>query len=129
MFNLFDDLPASNGEAEGERLRDSALDALRIHRAAVVRDLTRAALRLALERGTLTADDVRAVVPIPPGINPKVNGAALRELAEAGILSNTGNYRRSCRPQAHARVNPVWSLADTAGASAWLAAHSPLTTA
>ena len=129
MFNLFDDLPASNGEAEGERRRDEALAILRAHRAALIRELQAAALRVALERGEVCADDVRALVTIPAGINPKVNGAALRELADAGILSNTGTYRRSCRPQAHARVNPVWALADAAGASAWFAAHSPLTTA
>ena len=129
MFNLFDDLPASNGEAEGERRRDEALALHRARSAALIRNLQAAALRVALERGEVCADDVRALVPIPAGISPKVVGAAFRELADAGILSNTGTYRRSCRPAAHARPNPVWALADAAGASAWLAAHSPLTTA
>lgn len=126
MFSLFDDLPASNGGSDGEHLRDEALDALRIRRAAVVRDLTRAALRLALERGTLTADDVRAVVPIPPGIRPCVAGAAIRDAA--GILTQTGEYVRSRRPVAHARPLPVWRLADATGAAAWLTAHPSLTT-
>lgn len=111
---------------EGEARRDAALHLLRIHRAAVVRDLTRAALGIALERGTLTADDVRAVVPIPPGIRPCVAGAAIRDAA--GILTQTGEYIRSRRPEAHARPLPVWRLADAAGAAAWLAAHPPLTT-
>lgn len=129
MFNLFDDLPARNGGAEGERRRDEALAILRTRRsAALIRDLQVAAVRIALERGEVCADDVRALVPIPADINPKVVGAAFRELADAGILSNTGTYRRSCRPQAHARPLPVWRLADAAGAVAWLTAHPSLLT-
>ena len=83
MSNLFDPEPARNGAGEGETLRDKALSLLHAHRAAVVRDLTRAAVRLALERGTITADDVRDVVPIPPGIRPVVVGAAIRDAAAA----------------------------------------------
>ena len=128
MFNLFDDLPANNGGAEGERRRDEALARLRVHRAALIRELQAAALRVALERGEVCADDVRALVPIPAGISPKVVGAAFRELADAGILSNTGTYRRSCRPAAHARSLPVWRLADDADAAAWLATHPSLPT-
>ena len=128
MATLFDDLPANNGGAEGERRRDEALARLRVHRAALIRELQAAALRVALDRGEVCADDVRALVTIPAGINPKVNGAALRELADAGILSNTGTYRRSRRPEAHARPLPVWRLADTAGAAAWLAVRPPLST-
>jgi len=107
---------------DGEARRDAALHLLRIHRAAVVRDLTRAALRLALERGTLTADDVRAVVAIPPGVRPVVVGAAVRYLAEAGIIRRIG-YRPSTRAAAHARPLAVWTLADAGAARDWLAAH------
>ena len=126
MFNLFDDLPASNGGTEGERLRDEALDELCIRRPAVVRDLTRAAIQLALDHGTLTADDVRAVVPIPLGIRPCVVGAAIR--AAGGILTKTSEYVHSRRPIAHARDIPVWRLADAAGAAAWLTDHPALST-
>lgn len=127
MFSLFDDHSANNGEAEGERLRDEALALLRARRAALIRKL-QAALRVALDRGEVCADDVRALVPIPAGISPKVNGAALRELAEAGILTNSGTSRRSRRPEAHARSLPVWRLADAADAAAWLATHPSLPT-
>jgi molybdopterin biosynthesis enzyme len=112
---------------EGESLRDAALALLRVHRAALVRDLTRAAVRLALERGTITADDVRSVVPIPPGIRPVVVGVALRDAADAGILRRIG-YRPSTRPVAHARPLTVWRLTDPAAAVAWLDAHPPILT-
>jgi hypothetical protein len=123
MSSLYDSLPSFN-VAEGEACRDAALNLLRVHRAAIIRDLTRAAVRLALERGEITADDVRAVAPIPPGIRPVVVGAAIRDLADAGIIHRVG-YRNSTRPAAHARPLAVWRLADAAAALAWLAAHPP----
>jgi len=112
---------------EAEARRDAALNRLRVHRAAIIRDLTRAAVRLALERDEITADEVRAVVPIPPCIRPVVVGAAIRDLADAGIIRRVG-YRNSKRPAAHARPLAVWRLADAAAALAWLAAHPPLST-
>ena len=118
-------LPPVGGD--GEALRDAALALLRVHRAALVRDLTRAAVRIALERGIVTADDVRAVVPIPAGIRPVVVGAAVRDAADTGIIQRIG-YRPSTRPAAHARPLSVWRLADAAAAVAWLADHPPLTT-
>lgn len=108
--------------SDGESLRDDALTLLTAHRADLIRDRQRAALRLALTRDDITADDIRAVVPIPPNVRPVVVGAALRPLAVAGYLRRIG-YRASARPVAHARPLGVWSLADAAGAAAWLAAH------
>jgi len=114
--------PPANGQAEGERRRDAALALLNAKRPAVVRRLQRAAVLIALDTGTVTADDVRAVVPIPWPINPKVNGAALNTLAELGIL-HAGDYIRSRRAVAHARPVRVWHIADRIAALTWLAAH------
>lgn len=119
--------PSCNGATEGEARRDAALAQLRSHRAAIIRDLTRAAVTLAIQ-GEFTADDVRAVVPIPLDIKPVVVGAAVRTAAEAGIIAQTGERRRSRRPEAHARDLPVWQLRDAAAAHAWLVAHPPLPT-
>jgi hypothetical protein len=117
-------LPPIGNSDNGEARRDAALNLLRVHRAAIIRDLTRAAARLALERHEITADEVRAVVPIPPGIKPVVVGAVFRDLADAGIIRRIG-YRNSKRPAAHARPLAVWRLADAAAAHAWLAAYPP----
>jgi hypothetical protein len=117
-------LPPIDNAGEGEARRDAALNLLRAHRADLVRDLTRAAVRLALERHEITADDVRAVVPIPPGIKPVVVGAVFRDLADAGIIRRVG-FRNSTRPAAHARPLSLWRLADADAALAWLDAHPP----
>ncbi|TPW00841.1 MAG: hypothetical protein FD124_3890 [Alphaproteobacteria bacterium] len=126
MSNLFDFRPDHNDELEGETRRDAALTLLRVRRAVLIRELQAAALRVALDRGAVCADDVRALVPIPVAVSPKVVGAAFRELADTGILCRAG-FINSKRPQAHARPLTQWQLADAAGAAAWLAAHSPLT--
>lgn len=118
-------IPASG--ASGEARRDAALDLLRRHRAALCRDLCRAIVGLALDRGTLTADDVRAAVTIPAGIRPVVVGAAMQAVADAGLITCI-DYRRSRRPVAHARPVRVWRLADRAAALAWLAARPPIIT-
>jgi hypothetical protein len=121
MSSLFDADPGRNGGAEGEARRDAALNRLRVRRAALIRECTAAALRLALERGEVCADDVRALVLIPADISPKLVGVVFRDLSDAGILRRDG-FRKSIRPIAHARPLSVWRLADADAAAASLAA-------
>jgi hypothetical protein len=120
MFSLFGPDPARNGPGDGEGRRDAALALLRVRRADLIRILQAVALRVALERGEVCADDVRALVAIPPTVSPKCVGAAFRELADAGLLRRAG-FRNSNRPIAHARPLSVWRLADAAGAAVRLA--------
>lgn len=110
---------------EGKRLRDAALTLLAERRAAIVRDAQRALLTKLLDDADATIDDVRAVVMLPPEINPKVFGAVATPLADAGIIRAAG-YRRTARPSAHARPITVWTLIDRAAAVAWLTDHPPL---
>ena len=124
MSTLFDGPPVFNG-AEGEARRDAALSRLRARRADLIRECTAAALRVALDRGEVCADDVRAAVAIPADISPKFVGVVFRDLADTGVLRCIG-FRRSKRPAAHARPLSVWRLADVDAALAWLAAHPPL---
>lgn len=114
----FPDSPG-NGPLEGEARRDAALNLLRQHRAALIRQFQFAAIRVALETGEVTADDVRPLVEIPPGISPKLVGTAFRDLADAGFLRRDG-FRNSRRALAHARPLSVWRLADPAAAAAFL---------
>jgi len=107
--------------ADGEALRDAALNLLRVRRGELIREFTAATIRVAIERGEVTADDVRPLVPIPPDISPKLVGCVFRDLADAGILRRDG-FRNSTRPVAHSRPLSVWKLANAAGASAALAA-------
>jgi hypothetical protein len=118
-------IPPSDDGREGKRRRDEALGRLRGHRAAVVRLLQRAAVRIALDAGTVTADDVRALLSIPADMSPKLVGCAFRDLADAHLVRRIG-YRPSVRAVAHARPLSVWQLADAAAAVAWLASNPPI---
>lgn len=110
----------------GDDLRDAALDALRDHRADLIRECAAAALRVALARGEVSADDVRAAVPIPADVNPVFVGCVFRDLAADGILRRAG-FRNSTRPAAHARPVSVWAIADAAEATARLASLRTVT--
>lgn len=113
----------SVGLTEGEALRDTALAILRARRADLIRSCTIAALRIALERGEVSADDVRAVVEIPDGMNPKCIGAVFLDLACDAIIRRVG-FRKSARRVAHARQLSIWRIADRDAATARLAALS-----
>jgi len=114
-----------DGDDEGERRRDAALDLLRERRAVWVRRAQRALLTAVLERGTATADDVAAAVDLPPDLDGRLMGAAPGTLAHAGLLDLCG-YVRSTRPERHASILAVWGLADRAAAIAWLDDHPEL---
>ena len=113
------------GRAEGERRRDAAHALLTERRAHLVRQAQRALLARLLDAGTATADDVRAAVPLPHGIGPRVYGAAPGPLVKAGAIRHAG-YTRCCRPEAHARPVTLWELAGRDAAVAWLASHPEL---
>ena len=114
--SLFDSVPDTNG---GEALRDCALNQLRDYRPELIRQFSVAAIRIALDTGEVCADDVRALVSIPDGINPKFVGCVFRDLADAGILRRDG-YQLTKRAIAHARPISRWRLADALKATARL---------
>jgi len=114
-----------DGRVEGERRKADALDLLAVHRESVGRSAQRALIRLLLDHGTATADDVRGLVDLPDGLNPKLFGATPSPLAKRGIIAADG-FTRSCRPEAHARPITVWQLIDRSAAEQWLLAHPPL---
>lgn len=105
--------------SEGEYRRDAALALLEARRESVVRRAQRALLTVALQAGSVTADAVRELVELPPGVGPKCFGAAPRPLVRAGILRAAG-FTRTARPLAHARPITVWEIADREAALKWL---------
>jgi hypothetical protein len=113
------------GWLEGERRKLSAHALLAARREIYVRRGRRALLMQLLHNGTATADDVRGVVKLPPGIDPKLFGAVPGPLAASGIVRAAG-YIKTARPEGHARPVMLWQLADQAGARDWLAAHPDL---
>ena len=110
------------GGRGGEARRDRAHLLLAAQRSAVVRRAQRALLDLLLRGDSATADDVRDVVDVPPGISPVCLGAAPGVLARARLIGRRG-YAPSRRPEAHARPVAVWELRDRDGAVRWLLQH------
>lgn len=117
----------SENLASGEARRDAALTLLRAYRSDLIHHCQAVALRVALEQGEVTADDVRGRIVIPEGIGPKFMGAVFRELGQARILRKIG-VRNSTRPETHCRPVGIWRIADCDAALAWLAANPPLKT-
>jgi hypothetical protein len=115
----------ATGRLEGERRKLAAHSLLEAIRELYIRRGRRSLLIRLLATGTATADDVRAAVELPPGLNPKLFGVVPGPLAEAHIIRSVG-YLRSRRPAAHARDLRVWELADRSAALAWLANHPDL---
>jgi hypothetical protein len=117
--------PCKCGAIEGERRKQDAFATLTANREAVIRRAQRALLTVLLETGSATADDVRELVELPPGINAKCFGAAPGPLARAKIIRADG-FAKTCRPVGHARPVTVWALADRNKALRWLADHPDL---
>ncbi len=113
-----------SGRTEGERQRDKAFTLLEVHREHLQHEARRAAMRIAIENGRVTPDDIRELVEVPPGINPVALGPVCRYFATKGILQNAG-FEKSCRPIANSRPVTVWGLADRSKAESWLAANPP----
>jgi hypothetical protein len=111
-----------DGRAEGEQRRDAALGLLRAYRRSLVLRVQRGFLMYLLAHGPDTCDPVRALVPIPAGTDPRLVGAAVRGLAEAGVIHSVGR-RKSRRSKAHARHLEVWAIRDRFVALAWLRDH------
>jgi hypothetical protein len=84
-------LPSPAAELHEDKWRKlSAHALLEDPREIYVRCGRRALLLRLLATGTATVDDVRAVVELPPGINPMPVGAVPGPLAHAGVIEAIG---------------------------------------
>jgi hypothetical protein len=119
MGSLFNDWP------DGEARKAAALALLEARRGRLVRRGRRALIDKLLADGAGTIDDVRAAVPVPPGVNPKAFGAVPGPLAKDKIIRPAG-FARTARAAGHARPVTVWELIDPPAAVAWLAANPDL---
>ncbi len=112
--------------ADGERRKADALALLESRREVFVNRGRRALLTVMLDGdGTATADDVRNLVELPPGIDPKLFGTVSHRLAYDRIIRNAGRVR-TVRAVAHGRWVELWELADRAAAETWLRNHPDL---
>ncbi len=115
-------LPNFNGRADGERRKLGAHAVLEAHREAIILRGRRALLDALLTRDTASADDVRAGVELPAGIDPVCLGAVPGPLARARIIRADG-FAKTCRAIGHARPVTRWALLDRTAAIAWLRDH------
>ncbi|QDS98146.1 hypothetical protein [Adhaeretor mobilis] len=111
--------------ADGEARKQAAHVLLEVRLESYVREARRVLLQALLDNGTATIDDVRAVVTLPDGMNPKVFGAIPGVLARAGIVRRR-TWTPTARAIAHARTVSVWELVDSVKAQLWLDRHKPL---
>ena len=111
------------GPDAGERRKLDALSTLRARHPERVHVAQVAMVRLLLERGRCTIDDVRAVLGLADGLPARWLGAVPGELRRAGIIRRAG-FTETTRPVAHARPVSVWEPADAEAARAWLGVHA-----
>jgi hypothetical protein len=90
--------------------------------AAFVRRCRHALLSLVQRQETATIEDVRAVVPIPEGMNPKLYGTVPGGLASAGAIRQAG-YVKGVRRESHARPIAAWKAGNLESLYLWIAAN------
>jgi hypothetical protein len=107
------------GLAEGQRLRDKALDRLTTHRPYLVRLAARLIVELVLCGFQVSADDIHNRMRLPTTYRAKWIGSPFKTLAAAGVIRRTG-FAPSERPVNHGRLLSVWQIADPDKARTWL---------
>lgn len=106
--------------ADGERRKLRALAAVGTRYGGEVLREQLVLVRLLLQRGTATIDDVRAVLGLPARCNARWLGAVAHGLRAAGLIRRAG-FVETRRPEAHARPVSAWELVAVDAARAWLA--------
>jgi len=109
--------------ADGERRKLAAHKVLRVRHPGRIRAAQVAFLKILLQRGAVTVDDVRAALELGDGERALWLGAAVGELRRAGIIARRG-FVESRRAVAHARPISVWQLGDADAARRWLRANA-----
>jgi hypothetical protein len=107
--------PAVAGE--GGRLRDAALASHQSKHDAKLRQAESILLRVLLDRGSATIDDLRGLVEIEP--NARWLGALPKRLVGLEIVVHDG-YVSSSRETSHARPVARWRMVGRAAAEARL---------
>ena len=92
---------------EGERRRDAAIATAGAAAGSWTQHAVDTITLVAMARFDFTTDDVWAALDVKPA-EPRALGAAMKAAAGRGVIYATGEYRKSVRPEAHARPMAVW---------------------
>jgi hypothetical protein len=96
----------------GAARRDEALGRMEAKASGELLAMLRRELsRLLIELDEVTPDDLRGRVQLPSDVNPTIFGAVFRRFSADGLIELAG-YRRSVRPEAHARPVGIWRALD-----------------
>jgi hypothetical protein len=91
----------------GQQLKDRQLDIFEQRDHQFLERCRSLAVMICRERGTVSINDIRQFIEVPPGVHPSVLGAVFRtkQLKKVGMVE-------ASHPQAHARIVRVYQLKE-----------------
>ena len=91
----------------GIKLRDTGIQSVYENNSTWVDQARAAAKSIAVERGSVSIDDVLEAQPRPDHVHPNATGAVFKERCWAKV-----GYRQSTNPSARARVVGIYKLKE-----------------
>lgn len=91
----------------GQQLKDRQLDIFEQRDHQFLERCRSLAVMICRERGTVSINDIRQFIDVPPGVHPSVLGAVFRtkQFKKVGLVE-------ASHPQAHARIVRVYQLKE-----------------
>jgi len=91
----------------GQQLKDRQLDIFEQRDHQFLERCRSLAVMICRERGTVSINDIRQFIEVPPGVHPSVLGAVFRtkQFKKVGLVE-------ASHPQAHARIVRVYQLKE-----------------
>lgn len=89
----------------GRSLRDSQLALFEIRQAEFLESCRALAIEVCKRQGSVSINDIRARISVPPGVHPSVLGSVFKTKAFSVV-----GYTEAAHPQAHARIVRVYAL-------------------
>jgi hypothetical protein len=94
-------------QTAGQQIRNSQLDMFEVRDAEFLTRCRSLAMQIAMRKGEVSINDIRAHIQVPNGVHPSVLGAVFRtkQFKKIGLCE-------ASHKEAHARVIRVYALAD-----------------
>jgi hypothetical protein len=94
-------------QTAGQQIRNSQLDMFEVRDAEFLTRCRNIAMQIAMRKGEVSINDIRAHIQVPSGVHPSVLGAVFRtkQFKKIGLCE-------ASHKEAHARVIRVYALAD-----------------
>lgn len=89
----------------GRALRDSQLALFEMRQADFLESCRALAIEVCKRKGSVSINDIRARLTIPPGVHPSVLGSVFKTKDFFAV-----GYTEATHPQAHARIVRIYAL-------------------